>query len=88
MFISFKDLLGVSYICDWELRETDSDLGHPAMRRVIWELSLDFDGTGKLSAVLKTRHGLLRLPNSIDVALFSITTLSVGPAGSWRGNLF
>ena len=81
------DLLGVSYICVRELQETGS-FGHPEERRAALVLSLDFDGTRKLSAVSMTRHGLLKLPNLIDIALFSITTLSVGPAGSWRGSLF
>ena len=57
------------------------------MRRVTSALSFDFGETLKLSAVLKTRHGLLKLPNLIDIALFSITTLSAGPAGSWQGSL-
>ena len=78
---------GVSCICDRELPEIRSS-GRPEVRRAAWELALDFDETTKLSAVSMTRHGLLKLPNLIDIALFSITTLSVGPAGSWRGNLF
>ena len=65
-----------------------SSLSTVALRRAAWELASDFDGTRKLSAGSRTRHGLLKSPNLIDIALFSITTLSVGPAGSWRGNLF
>ena len=79
--------MGDSYACDQELPETGSS-GHPGERRAVWVLSLDFNGTRMLSAVSMTRHGLLKLPNLIDIALFSITTLSVGPAGSWRGSLF
>ena len=75
------DLLGFSCASAQELLETGSS-GHPAERRATSVLSLDFDGTRTLSAVLKTRHGLLILPNLIDVALFSIGTQSVGPAGS------
>ena len=81
------DLLGFSCASAQELLETGSS-GHPAERRAASVLSLDFDGTRKLSAVSMTRHGLLKLPNLIDIALFSITTLSVGLAGSWRESLF
>ena len=81
-------LLDASYICDLELQEIDFS-GHPEAKRAIWQpLPNYFDGIRKLSAVSTTHHGLLILPNLIDIALFSITTLSVGPAESWRGRSF
>lgn len=82
------DLLDVSYICCVRALQETGSFGHPEARKAALGLSLDFDGTRKLSAVSMTRHGLLKLPNLIDIALFSTTTLSVELAGSWPGSLF